>query len=143
MGAISVVVAAAIGGYFLASHLGILPKGKVASIQQISELQPESLVSAPAAEQQTVLPSAENIINDIQNPDSQQAPAINNQNAKTTDNSVDKRNDTTGKTVDKKTETSAKADSPSGSVGKIVSRLVSFGFQKSSSRTIRAIIIHT
>lgn len=45
--------------------------------------------------------------------------------------------------VDEKVPSTDNGKSSSGESGKIVSELVSFGFKKSSSRTIKAVIIHT
>lgn len=48
-----------------------------------------------------------------------------------------------GKNVQEDQETEEKNEKPTGEVGKIVSRLVSWGFEKSSGRKIDTIIIHS
>ena len=121
-----VVLAVAIGGYFLAGHFGLLSKRKVAYTQ------PQMESASPLIAQAVSDTQEQDATSSTSAPDAQAAsePSLASSGGAT---NIATTNDvaTSNKNI------------PSPDAGKIVDRFVSWGFQKATSRTIDTMIIHS
>lgn len=135
---ILIIIAASIfliGGYFVASRFGFLPKRTVEYAQPISELEQAEKVKPEITVETSLGDGIENIPSAIEN----------SGGAQQVDNKQQPKADTKEAFENKKQEAAAteKNVEPAGGPGKIVDKFVSWGFQKSASRNIKAIILHT
>lgn len=122
------LILAAIAGYFFADRKGLLPKKNISYSRTISEIQSEksdqSSVEQEKIKQEDAEPSKTRPIDEKDALEKLQP------------------SETPSKVVEKKAEEPAKQED-SNDVGKIVDKLMSGGFQKSSGRKIDTIIVHT
>jgi len=123
---ISVILLIAIGGYFLSARFGFLSKEKVVYVQPSSEAENVETPTEPiaATESSAEMKSLEN----------EKTPVVEKQEVKIV-KEVPVKNEE--KDIKKEDETS------NNEVGKIVDKLITWGFQKSDDRKIDTMIIHS
>ena len=136
-GILGLLVFVAVGGYFLAGRFGKLPSGKVAYVQPSVASLAQQTVAAGAAEnnsQQATDNSQQTVVSDQSPVIGNKQPVANNQPASTGGNQSSSAQGGSS---------AASSQNTTSGAGKIVARLASWGFQKSSGRTIDTIIVHS
>ncbi len=126
-----IIICAVVGGYFLADRSGLLPDGKIEYIKSIEEIKEDQKVEI-VAEQKTVQDQT------VQDEKKELEIVAQDEKAAATPVQEEKIEE---KIVEEKESDEEKETN--GEVGKIVDKLMSGGFQKSSGRDIDTIIVHS
>lgn len=131
-----ILVAISGGAFFASSYFGLLPKRNV---QILPGIQQEAKIDQIAEIQQSEQKEQEKDVEEQAQKDS------DNKNSQTDEEIQAEKIETTNKDADIKKDVTTKTTttSKSSSSAQIVEKLVSWGFEKSSSRKIDTIIVHT
>lgn len=132
-------------GFFLVSKFGIFSKRQAVYSQQknsVSELAGNSQQPIDN-NQQSITNNQQTAINNQQSAEDSQQSVDNSQQATDNNQKTSNQPPVNDDKVIKKNTDDEKSVETKAAPGKIVNKLVSWGFQKSSGRTIKAIIIHT